>query len=64
MLALITAGFGGWWLSNNWPLEGQILLLALWLLLLAVLLRRGIIRLAGPVFFFEVLRGSRRRSLQ
>jgi ABC-type transport system involved in multi-copper enzyme maturation permease subunit len=59
--ALLAVGAGGWWVSEGWSIEGRVLLLAWWLVLLAVLVRRGIVRLAGPVFFFEVLRGSRRR---
>src|SRR5262245_59154338 len=59
--ALLVTAIGGWLLSEDWPVEGRLLLAALWLMLLAVLLRRGLVRLAGPVFFFEALRGSRRR---
>jgi ABC-type transport system involved in multi-copper enzyme maturation permease subunit len=58
--ALLVTGAGGWWVSGEWPFEGRLLLAALWLVLLAILLRRGLVRLAGPVFFFEALRGSRR----
>src|SRR5436309_1994708 len=60
-LALLAAAAAGWWISRDWGLESRILLLALWLVFLAVLLRRGIIKLLGPVFFFELLRGSRKR---
>jgi ABC-type transport system involved in multi-copper enzyme maturation permease subunit len=61
LLTLAATGAGGWWVSGDWAFESQLLLIGLWLILFAVLLRRGIVRLAGPVFFFEVLRGSRRR---
>src|SRR5262249_6371117 len=60
-VALLVTGAGGWWLSESWPVEGRMVLAALWLMLLAVLLRRVLVRLAWPVFFFEALRGSRRR---
>src|SRR5258706_270267 len=58
---LLVAGAGGWWLSDGWSIEGRLLLAALWLAMLAVLVRHEIVRLVGPVFFFEVLRGTRRR---
>src|SRR5258708_39587268 len=60
-VALLAAAAGGWWVSRGWGVSSRLLLVAMWLLLLAVLLRRGIIKLLGPVFFFELLRGSRRR---
>src|SRR5437868_6921378 len=60
-VALFAAGIGGWWLSRDWSAEARVILVLLWLVLLAVLLRSEIIRLLGPVFFYELLRGSRRR---
>jgi ABC-type transport system involved in multi-copper enzyme maturation permease subunit len=60
-LGLIAAGITGWYVSQNWSPEQRIVLLAAWLLGLALLLRRGLFKLFGPIFFYEVLRGSRRR---
>jgi ABC-type transport system involved in multi-copper enzyme maturation permease subunit len=60
-IGLIAGGAAGWHFSENWSPEQRIVLLAAWLLGLALLLRRGLLKLFGPVFFYEVLRGSRRR---
>jgi len=60
-VGLVAAGLAGWYFSQSWSPEQRILLLAAWLLGLALLLRRGLLKLFGPVFFYEVLRGSRRR---
>ncbi|HEV3145445.1 MAG TPA: ABC transporter permease subunit [Gemmataceae bacterium] len=60
-LGLIAGGLAGWYFSQSWSPEQRIVLLAAWLLGLGLLLRRGLLKLFGPVFFFEVLRGSRRR---
>src|SRR5579871_491 len=58
---LLAVGIGGWWLSRDWLIEGRVLLLGLWLAVTCLLLRAEIIHLLGPVFSFEILRGSRRR---
>ena len=60
-LGLIAGGAAGWYFGQNWSPEQRVVLLAAWLLGLALLLRRGLLKLFGPVFFYEVLRGSRRR---
>src|ERR1043166_7666172 len=60
-LALLAGAVVGSWLAADWPWERRILLLSLWLRVLSILLRAEIIRFLGPVFFFELLRGSRRR---
>lgn len=59
-LGLLVAGAGGWWLSRGLPLDGRLMLLDLWLVVACLLMRAEIIHLLGPVFFFEILRGSRR----
>src|SRR5207237_10683504 len=60
-LALLGGAAGGWWVSSDWPGPARLGLLCAWLTLLAVVVRRGAVRLLGPVFFFELLRGSRKR---
>src|SRR5579864_2055306 len=60
-IGLVAGGAAGWYFSENWSPEQRVVLLAAWLLGLAMLLRRGLLKLFGPVFFYELLRGSRRR---
>src|SRR5688572_1352236 len=60
-LGLLITAVGGWWLSRGWSWEPRLVLAALWLTALAYLVRREIIVLLGPVFFYEILRFSRRR---
>jgi ABC-type transport system involved in multi-copper enzyme maturation permease subunit len=60
-VGLVAGGAAGWYFSQNWSPEQRLVLLAAWLLGLGLLLRRGLLKLFGPVFFYEVLRGSRRR---
>lgn len=59
-LGLFVAGVGGWWVSRGMPLEGRLVLAGLWLVVTCQLMRAEIIHLLGPVFFFEILCGSRR----
>jgi ABC-type transport system involved in multi-copper enzyme maturation permease subunit len=61
MVALLATAVGGWWLSRDASIEARLLLVGAWILLACILARNGIIHLLGPVFFFELLRGSRRR---
>ena len=61
ILGLFAVGVGGWWLSRGTSLNGRIILLGFWLVLACILMRAEIIHLLGPVFFFEILRSSRRR---
>jgi ABC-type transport system involved in multi-copper enzyme maturation permease subunit len=61
VLALAALAAGAWWFSRGLGLESRLVLLAAWLLLLALMLRRGLIKLFGPVFFFELLRRCRKR---
>lgn len=58
-LGLLVAAGGGVVVARHWSTAGQVMLAAGWLILLAVLLRREVIRLAGPVFLYELLRASR-----
>src|SRR5947207_10783300 len=60
-LGLVLAAVLGWWISRGWGWEPKAVLAALWLTALAYLVRREIIVLLGPVFFYEILRFSRRR---
>ena len=46
-MVLLLSGVGGWWLSESLPIDGRLLLAALWLALLAVLVRHDIVRLVG-----------------
>jgi ABC-type transport system involved in multi-copper enzyme maturation permease subunit len=61
-IAALAVSLGlGWYVSRSWSIEFRVFLLASWLLVLAILLRRGLIKLFGPVFFYEALRGTRQR---
>ena len=51
----------GWYLSDRLGRAQQFVLAGLWLLVLMVLLRRGWLKLFGPVLFYEVLRIGRQR---
>jgi ABC-type transport system involved in multi-copper enzyme maturation permease subunit len=46
--------------SKRIPISYQILLWALWTVILAILFRRGWIRLFGPVLFYDLVRSGRR----
>src|SRR5262245_56506714 len=61
VLALVGGAAGSWWISRDWPGLARLLLVCAWLTMLAVVIRRGAVRLLGPVFFLELLRGSRKR---
>src|SRR5262245_7279141 len=60
-LGLVLAAILGWWLSRGWGGEPRVVLAAIWVAALAYLVRREIIVLLGPVFFYESLRFTRRR---
>ncbi len=62
LFGLIAAGGVGWWFSRDMPLDGRLVLLGLWLVFACLLMRAEIIHFLGPVFFFEILRGSRQRA--
>lgn len=57
---LVLAGTATYF-ARGWTLGGRVIAIAGMLLLLALLLRRGWLKLLGPVFFHELRRGARRR---
>lgn len=57
----LAAGAAGYSVAGGLGAAAQVLLAAFWLLLLAVLLRRGWLRLFGPVLFYELVRLARQR---
>ncbi len=60
LLAFVCGGAGLYWFTGELPLSRQVLLWGLWLVVLAVLLRRGWLRLFGPVLFYDLVRTARR----
>jgi ABC-type transport system involved in multi-copper enzyme maturation permease subunit len=61
VLLLFAGSLGLWWFRERLALAHQFVLWAVFLLLVAVLLRRGWLHLFGPVFVYELLRSARRR---
>lgn len=55
----LAAGCVGWF-GRNLPLSRQVLLWGMLLIALAVLLRRGWLKLFGPVLFYDLIRVARR----
>jgi ABC-type transport system involved in multi-copper enzyme maturation permease subunit len=49
------------WRGNHLPRSGQVVLWGLVLVFLAVILRRGWLKLFGPVLFYDLVRIARRR---
>src|SRR5919204_3573917 len=61
LLLLATAAVLGWF-HEHMPLLLQILLWALWFLVLALAVRRPMAILFGPVFLYDLVRSSRRSN--
>jgi ABC-type transport system involved in multi-copper enzyme maturation permease subunit len=57
---LLTGAYAVWWLGNSLTLLQQLLLWSLVLLVAAILLRRGWLKLFGPVLFYDMVRAARR----
>ncbi len=57
---LVLAGGLLWWLSDSISLAASIALWGLILLLAAVVLRRGWLKLFGPILFYDMIRIARR----
>ncbi len=59
-LALLVAAGGILWYGSRLDLSYQVLLWGLWGAAWAVVLRRGLVKLFGPVLFYDLLRIARR----
>ncbi len=57
---LFLAAFLSWWCRSQWSLATQVALWAVLLVAVAVLSRRGWLKLFGPVLFYDLLRTGRR----
>src|SRR5438874_8920626 len=62
-LVLLAGAAVLWYFRARLPLSRQVLLGGFLLLALAVLLRRGWVRLFGPVLFYDLVRLGRRGRL-
>jgi ABC-type transport system involved in multi-copper enzyme maturation permease subunit len=59
-LALLAAAGGILWFGSQLELAYQVLLWGLWGVAWALVLRRGLVKLFGPVLFYDLLRIARR----
>jgi len=59
-VVLLGMAGGLWWLHARLSLVQQVLLWAVLVLALAILLRRGWVKLFGPVLFYDMVRTARR----
>ena len=59
-LALLAAAGGIVWFGSRLELAYQVLLWGLWGVAWALVLRRGLVKLFGPVLFYDLLRTARR----
>jgi ABC-type transport system involved in multi-copper enzyme maturation permease subunit len=59
-LGLLLAAGGIFWYGSRLELSYQVLLWGLWGVAWAVVLRRGLVKLFGPVLFYDLLRIARR----
>lgn len=61
VLVFLAGGFAAWWFGGQLLAWQQVLVWSLVALVGAVLLRRGWLKLFGPVLFYEIVRAARRR---
>jgi ABC-type transport system involved in multi-copper enzyme maturation permease subunit len=61
-LVLLIAAIALLWMGQQLPAVWQVVLWALWLVALAVLLRRGWGKFFGPVFLYDLVRSARRSN--
>jgi hypothetical protein len=60
VVALLLTGAGIYWLGSRLPRSQQIVLWALFVVGVVLVLRRGWVKLFGPVLFYELVRLARR----
>src|SRR5262249_58153860 len=59
-LVLLAGGFLVWWYASKLDAPQQLVLAASVVALAAILLRRGWLKLFGPVLFYDMVRAARR----